>query len=138
MKIKKIIIVRSGDYGINEPYNLTEYGIKSIKNLARQLLPYLEDQKIVCLSSLANRAVESSEILQSVWKSYGFVVPIEKKSELLAESAIEKYIKKKKNDAIANLSWLYDRITLADIEGVDIVVVVTHLELLEIQLLWIK
>lgn len=63
MKLQKIIVVRHGSYGSEG--NLTEEGREQVRKLARELATRLDGCSIVILSSPAQRAKETSEILAS-------------------------------------------------------------------------
>lgn len=60
--MKKIILVRHGDYRENDE-SLTTWGIEDVKNLALQLKKITQGTKVSLFSSPAKRTIESAEII---------------------------------------------------------------------------
>jgi len=130
MKTKKVILVRHGDYEKKEPCDLSEYGRKNILELAVKLLPEIKDKEVVFISSMANRAVQSAEVLQKIWEENGIIIPFEKKYEVWSgtDSSRERRRLKeveKKDVSVEDQHWLTNFINTSDKE---VIIVVTHLE----------
>lgn len=110
--MQRLIIVRHGEYGGND--RLSEYGKEQITQLGEKLKATVNGGRVVILSSVAARAVDSAEILG---KTFG--VEFEQHDVLWSENrhrenlpkALE-LVRSKKDDA-------------------DILVLVTHLEYVE-------
>jgi len=62
--VKKLVIIRHGAYGNDGCLN--EFGKGQIKSLAEKLREHMSGDKVVLLSSTANRARQSAEIISSV------------------------------------------------------------------------
>ena len=128
---KKVIIIRHGDYDGN--HNLSEYGKESISRLAMKLLPEIERKTIVCISSMASRGIQSSEILQTKWKKNGISIAFEKKYEVWSGNDAyrerRRLLEQEERDiSVQNFDWLKAFIENA-IE--EIVIVMSHLEFVE-------
>lgn len=108
--MQNLILVRHGDY--NEELHLSKAGAAQMLSLAKKLAPYL-GSKIRLLTSSADRAKESAEILGSAWD----ITP-EEHAALWSQASRPQNLPR----ALA----LVERNTTA-----DTVVVVTHLEYVE-------
>jgi phosphohistidine phosphatase SixA len=64
--MKKLVIVRHGDYGLDRCLN--EFGKKNINNLAKQLKRRINSDSLMILSSPLERAKESAEIIAANFK----------------------------------------------------------------------
>jgi broad specificity phosphatase PhoE len=133
MKTKKVILIRHGEYISIEPYNLSDEGRKSIGQLAIKLIPEIKDKNVVFLSSMANRATQSAEILQTIWKENGIALDLEKRYEVWSgtdarQEAARLLEEEQKEISVFNHRWLDEFIKASDKE---VVIVVTHLEFVE-------
>jgi phosphohistidine phosphatase SixA len=59
--MQKLIVVRHGDYGYND--RLSDFGKRQMQNIATQLKPHVDGKKVVVLSSVAERATDSADII---------------------------------------------------------------------------
>jgi hypothetical protein len=131
--MKKIIIVRHGDYSEIGKKSLSNLGKKQMTNLAKRLFPEIENKNIIFVSSMAPRAIESAQILKDIWKKNGLDLSFKKYNELWSgpDSAIERKRlneEENKNISVQDFDWFKNFIKKSDC---DVMVVVTHLEFVE-------
>lgn len=130
---EKVILIRHGDYIQELPFDLSEWGKKNISELAVKLLSEIRGKEVVFISSMANRASQSAEILQKVWEENGISLSFEKKYEVWSGTDAYKESarlleKEQKNVSVYDTNWLTEFIKNADQE---VIVVVTHLEFVD-------
>lgn len=108
---KLLIICRHGEYD-RGTHHLNEYGKDQIIALASHLQPIIEDRTIRILSSTADRALESAEILRGAFKT----ITVERHELLWSES--------RRRPDYEGTKHLVEEAFLAS----DTVILVTHLE----------
>lgn len=135
MKIKKVILVRHGDYEHVYPYGLNVWGKMDIPHLAIKLIPELCSESVAVISSKANRAAQSAEMLIKIWNENGLTISIEQMEKYYelwsgtdAWDEVERLKEKegKQKVSMNNVNWLYEFIQSCDKE---ILVVVCHMEI---------
>lgn len=110
--MKKLVLARHGDYG--DDYCLNELGKKQMRLLAEELKKHTNCDKVVILSSTADRARQSAEVLSEV-------LGVEHQlHELLWSDCNHREDYKKALELIR-----------AHKEGAEIIIIVTHLEYVE-------
>lgn len=130
MGTKKVILIRHGDYENQEPCNLSERGKKDILGLAFGLFSEIKDKKVAFISSMANRATQSAEVLQAAWEERGVVLPFQRHYEVWSGTDAHQESKRLQKDegktvSVYDQHWLTNFINAADKE---VIIVVTHLE----------
>jgi phosphohistidine phosphatase SixA len=133
MKTKKVIFIRHGDYIPIEPFNLSEQGKEKINNLALKLFHEIEYKEVILITSIANRAVQTSEILKNEWNSMGINITFEKYYELWSGSDANKEAKRLEKEeqkfvSVYNQRWLHKFIESCNKKTI---IVVSHLEIVE-------
>lgn len=133
MKTKKIIFIRHGEYVNIEPFNLSDKGKIVVRGLAVQLIHEIKDKDVVFLTSMANRAIQTSEVLEEIWSGRGIDVAFQKQYELWsgsnAYSEAKRLRKEGKEVSVYNEDWLKKFIISCNNE---VVVMVSHLEIVEL------
>jgi hypothetical protein len=133
MKTKKIIFIRHGEYVNAKPFNLSDEGKITIRGLAMKLIGDIRDKDAVFITSIANRTIQTSEVLQEIWSEEGVNVSFDRYYELWSGSdAFEEAGRLKKNEgkvvSVYNKFWLRKFIASCNKE---VVVVVTHFEIVK-------
>jgi phosphohistidine phosphatase SixA len=107
--MKKLVIARHGSYGHDDC--LDDFGKKQIRLLAEELKKLINGDKVVILSSTAERARQSAEILAEV------LVVEHQLHELLWSDCDHPHSHQKALELVRSHK-----------EGADIIILVTHLE----------
>lgn len=128
---KRVIVIRHGHYG--QDHNLSEQGKNDIANLAIKLLPEIQGEDIICLTSMAPRALQSAEILQKKWAEQGVETQFEKKYEIWSGNDAGRERRRLQEDeqkkvSVHDFDWLQQFI---EKDYHEVIVVVTHLEFVE-------
>lgn len=110
--MKKLVVVRHGHY--DDRYQLNDHGRNQIRSLAEQLRPHITDATIKILTSTADRARESGEILSGI-----FQAEIEQHEVLWSESRHPE-----------NLAEAL-QLVRAKFNEVDVLILTTHYEYVE-------
>ncbi|MCX6822941.1 MAG: hypothetical protein NTX91_02995 [candidate division SR1 bacterium] len=130
---KKVILVRHGKYNEDEEANLSNEGIGDMKRLALILFPYIVDKNVIFIASMANRGIQSAEVLQEIWEKNNVFLPFEKKYEVWSGTDSRRESsrlleKEKKTVSVHDFNWLSSFIKE---DKHEVIVVVTHLEFVE-------
>jgi len=133
MKVKKIVFIRHGDYTNDTGYHLSDRGKGQIEKLALKLLSEFSPTNVKFISSMANRAVESSEVLKRIWEDNGVELSFEKFYEIWSgNDAYDEQLRfleeEQKEIEVYSFSWLDKFIKDADCE---VIVIVSHMEFVE-------
>lgn len=134
---KKVILIRHGDYNDQSPFNLSQWGKICISHLAVKLLSDITGKEVVFISSMANYAIQSAEILQKVWEENGISLSFEKKYEVWSGSDAyresSRLLKQEqKYVSVHDKDWLTEFIKTSKEE---IIIIVTHFEFVDNYLL---
>ncbi len=133
MKTKKVIFIRHGDYIPVEPFNLSDEGKSSIRRLALKLIPEIRDKEVVFLTSIANRAIQTSEQMEDVWLKNDIEVYFHKHYEIWSGNDAHKEARRLKEQenkevSVYNQRWLHEFIQSCNKE---VIVIISHLEIVE-------